>query len=82
MADFKPINAMNVKMKVPMTSAGNIAQSGDTPAATKQFSLRGVAVSANLVQSNTVWTHIFSNICGGSFDSLSAEREFKGGVLS
>lgn len=80
MPDFAPIHAMNVKMKVPMTSSGYIAQSGDTPASTKQVSLRGVSVSANLVQSNTVWTHVFTNICGGSFDSLSAEREFKGGV--
>ena len=80
MAEFKSAVTASVKMNVPMTSAGNIAQDGDTPANTKAVSISGIKATATLSESNTVFDAILGNIAGGSFDSLSAKKTITQGV--
>ena len=80
MADFTPINTMSVRMNVEMTADGNIAQSGDTTAATKSMSINGISAAANLSDASTVFNAYYGDIAGGNFDSLSAKRTLTGGV--
>ncbi len=82
MAEFTPINTMSVKMNVDMTSAGNIAQSGDPVSSTKAMTLPGISTSANLAGAKAVFEAFVGNIAGGSYDSLSAKRTMTGGVTA
>ena len=80
MADFVQAYTASVKMKVPVTAAGNIAQDGDTPATNKQVTIPGIKPDATLAQANTVFNAFIGNIAGGSFDSLSAVKTITQGV--
>lgn len=81
MAQYEEIKTMSAKMAVPLNSAGCIAIGGETVAGVKKMSLKGVSAQATLAQSSTVWETVFSNICGGEFDSLNGGREMSGGVV-
>ena len=80
MAEFKSAVTASVKMNVPMTSAGTIAQSGDTPASTKSISISGIKADATLSEANTVFETFLGDIAGGSFDSLTAKKTITQGV--
>ncbi len=81
MTDFAPAYTASVKMKVPVTAEGNIAQTDDTlTGATKQISIQGIKTNATLAEANTVFNAFVGNIAGGSFDSLSAVKTITQGV--
>lgn len=81
MAEFATANVANVKMKVPLTTGGYIAQSDDTvTSAVKQVTIPGIKAGATLAEANTVFNAFLGDIAGGSFDSLSAVKTITQGV--
>jgi len=69
MAEFATAYTSSVKMKVPVTADGNIAQSGDTvTSATKQISIPGIKAAATLAEANTVFNAFVGDIgCAKKF---------------
>ena len=81
MADFSVAYTASVKMKVPTTTGGYIAQTDDTvTGATKQITIPGIKAAATLAEANTVFGAFLGNIAGGTFDSLSAVKTITQGV--
>lgn len=78
---FATPTTATVKMNVATTAAGNIAQSGDTAAGNKTFSIPGVKQAATLDEAKTVYDAIIGDIAGGTFDSLSATKTITVGVV-
>lgn len=82
MADFAVAYTASVKMKVPTTTGGYIAQSDDTvTGSTKLVTMPGIKAAATLTEANTVFNAFLGNIAGGSFDSLSAVKTITQGVV-
>ena len=81
MASWAEIPVMTVGMKVDLNGDGNIKQSGETVASQKVQNLVGVKATATLEQASQVYGAFIGTICGGSYDTLSASRSYKGGVI-
>lgn len=80
MAEFVNNPVMSVSMKLPTNANGNIAQSGDTTAGTKLYTIPGIKKGATLAEANNVFDKFVGVIGGGDYDSLSAVRTVKEGV--
>lgn len=74
MAEFKAAQVANVKMKVNLNTAGNIAQSGDTLKGTKTPSIPGIKAGATLAEATAVFDAFYGTIGGATFDSLTAVK--------
>lgn len=79
-AEFATAHVGTLKMKLATNANGNIAQSGETAAGQKAFTLNGFKAKGSLDEANVVFGKIFGNIAGGNFDSLSAEKTVTQGV--
>ena len=80
-AEFANAVTANVKMTVNMTAEGNIAQSGDTVAGSKNPTLKGIKAAATLAEAKTVYDAFYGTIAGATYDSLTAEKTIKTGVV-
>jgi len=81
MAEFANATTANVKMKIDMTAEGNIAQSGDTVSGSKNPTLKGIKAAATLAEAKTVFNAFYGTIAGATYDSLTAEKSIKTGVV-
>ena len=81
MAEFANAVTANVKMKIDMTAAGNIAQTGDTAAGSKAPTIKGIKAAATLAEAKTVFDAFYGTIAGATYDSLTAEKSIKTGVV-
>ena len=81
MAEFKNAATASVKMKVNADAEGNIALAGDAVKGSKTPTIQGVKADATLAEATAVFDAFYGEICGATFDSLSAEKTIKQGVV-
>lgn len=81
MAEFANAVTANVKMQIDMTADGNIAQTGDTVAGSKAPTIKGIKAAATLAEAKTVYDAFYGTIAGATYDSLTAEKTIKTGVV-
>lgn len=63
-----------VKFNVATTDAGNIAQSGDTAAGNKVFSLQGVKADADFSNTKVVYSAFVEGLAGGRYDEDTGKK--------
>ena len=71
-----PVTA-TVKFNVALTENGTIAQSGDTAAGNKAFSIPGIKSTANLSDTKTVYSAFVTGLAGGRYDDTTGEKIVK-----
>ena len=75
MANFQNPKTATVKMKVDITSDGNIAQSSDFATSSKYISIKGISATCDLADAEKVFNvFIGDSLGGGTFDNYSAVR--------
>ncbi len=80
MAEFASANVANLSVQVNVDSDANIATSGATTAGTKKISMKGFKANGTLANANTVFNALLTDICGGTYDSLTANKTINQGV--
>ena len=63
-----------LKVAVPVNQDGNIAQDGETAAGNKLFTLKGFKTDGSADDADKIFTEIFTNIAGTTYDTLSATQ--------
>ncbi len=66
--------AATVKFDVALTMDGNIAQSGDTAAGKKTFSMPGIKTNADLAAAKTVYSAFVTGLAGGRYDDTTGKK--------
>lgn len=66
-----------VKFNVALNENGNIAQTGDTAAGNKAFSIPGIKSTANLSDTKTVYSAFVEGLAGGRYDDTTGEKIVK-----
>lgn len=81
MAQLQITTTGPLKMDVGTNANGTIAQSGETVVGKKSISIGGLSSDCTLANANTVFSAIISNICGGTYDTITAEQTLKRKVV-
>ena len=79
MAEFASANVANLSVQVNVDSDANIATSG-AAVGTKKISMKGFKANGTLANANTVFNALLTDICGGTYDSLTANKTINQGV--
>lgn len=66
-----------VKFDIALNENGNIAQSGDTAAGKKSYSMNNIKADATFSETARVYTAFVTGIAGGRYDESSGELTIK-----
>ena len=74
--EWSTANTGNVKFDIALNDNGNIAQSGQTAAGTKSYSMSNIKSTANFEQADNAYG-AFLNLVGGRYDKATGEMTIK-----